>query len=134
MLHGDRGSVSVLVAVLVPCLLLVLALVVDGTDRLRTQAHAEATATETARAALTAVDTRAPTVQLDTRRAATRAQHYLASSGHHGSVAITGDRSVQVTVRHTEPAALGLLTSVHTVTGRAEATLGVGTSQPEKWP
>lgn len=126
--HPDRGSVSVLVAVLLPALLLVLALVVDGADRMRALARADAVAAEAARAALTALDTRTPQITLDTATARSAAQDALAASGHRGEVAFDGDRTVRVTVSHSEPAVIGLLDPVHHVTGRAEAQLGVGTS------
>ncbi|QGK70299.1 hypothetical protein GIY23_12880 [Allosaccharopolyspora coralli] len=127
--HRDTGSVSVLLAVLVPCLLLVFALVVDGTDRLRAQARADAVATETARAALAAVDTRGPTVTLDRSTATTAARRSLAAAGHTGTVGLDGS-TVRVTVTHQSPAAIGLLWSTHHVTGQATADLTVATSTP----
>ncbi|GAB2677262.1 hypothetical protein GCM10027271_42610 [Saccharopolyspora gloriosae] len=126
----DRGSVSVLVAVLLPALLLLLALVVDGADRMRALARADAVAAEAARAALTALDTRTPQITLDTAPARSAAQDALTATGHRGEVAFDGQRTVRVTVAHTEPAPIGLLGPVHHVTGRAEAQLGVGTSNP----
>ncbi|KAA5825439.1 hypothetical protein F1721_32905 [Saccharopolyspora hirsuta] len=123
---SDAGSVTALVAVLVPCLLLVCALVADGADRLRALARADAIAAETARAALTALDTRGPTLTLDTSQAGTTAQRYLAATGHTGTVTIEGDATVRVTVTHTEPARIGLLWDAHTVTGHATATLTTG--------
>lgn len=125
----ERGSVSVLVAVLLPCLLLVLALVVDGADRMRALARADAIAAEAARAALTALDTRGPRISLDPTQARSAAQRVLAASGHHGEITFHG-RAVEVTATHTEPAAIGLFGPTHRVTGHADAALGVGTTHP----
>ena len=123
----DAGSVSVMVAVLIPALLLVLALVVDGSARLRAIARADALAAEAARAANTAVDTRSPTVGIDTAGAARAAADYLARAGHPGQITITGPRTVRVSVTVTEPTTIGLLGPSTQATGTAIAELGVGT-------
>ncbi|WP_275293506.1 hypothetical protein [Amycolatopsis sp. La24] len=123
----DAGSTSVLIAVLVPALLLVLALVVDGSARLRAIARADALAAEAARAANTAVDTRGARVAVDSAAAASAAAAYLAHSGHAGQVTVTGPRAVQVVVTVAEPAPIGLLGSTIAATGSARAELGVGT-------
>ncbi|NKQ51991.1 hypothetical protein HFP15_03740 [Amycolatopsis sp. K13G38] len=123
----DAGSVSVMVAVLVPALLLVFALVVDGSARLRAIARADAVAAEAARAANTAVDTRSSNVGVDTVHAARTAADYLARAGHPGQVTITGPRAVRVTVTVTEPTTIGLLGGSAQATGTALAQLGVGT-------
>ncbi|WP_409496104.1 hypothetical protein [Amycolatopsis sp. cmx-11-12] len=123
----DTGSVTAMIAILVPALLFVLALVVDGSARLRTFACADALAAEAARAANTAVDTRSPHVGIDTATAARTAADYLARAGHPGHVTITGPRAVRVTVTVTEPAPIGLLGRSVQATGTALAELGVGT-------
>ncbi|MGW0891508.1 hypothetical protein [Saccharopolyspora gregorii] len=121
---------SVLVAVLLPALLLLLALVIDGADRMRALARADDAAAEAARAALTAVDTRSPQITLDTATARSAAQDALAASGHHGEIQLDAARTVRVTVTHAEPAVIGLFGPTHHVTGHAEAQLGVGTTDP----
>lgn len=123
----DAGSVSVMIAVLVPALLLVLALVVDGSARLRAIARADALAAEAARAANTAVDTRSSNVGIDTATAARTASDYFARAGHPGQVTIAGARAVRVTVTVTEPTPIGLLGGSAQATGTALAELGVGT-------
>lgn len=123
----DGGSVSVIVAVLVPALLLVFTLVVDGSAQLRAIARADALAAEAARAAGTAVDTRSSTVGLETVSAARAASEYLDRAGHPGQVTITGPRTVRVTVTVTEPALIGLLGGSTRANGTAVAELGVGT-------
>ncbi|MEV0700045.1 hypothetical protein AB0I53_19355 [Saccharopolyspora sp. NPDC050389] len=123
----DEGSVSVLVAVLVPCLLLVFALLVDGADRLRVLARADAVAAEAARAALTALNTRGTTLSLDSHSATAAARRYLADTSHTGTVTLDGATTVRVTVTFSEPAKIGLLWPSHTVTGHATAALATGT-------
>lgn len=125
---GECGSVSVFAAVLVPALLLVLALVVDGTDRLRLHDHADAVAAEAARAGATALDTRGPTVTLDRSAALRAAQSSLAASGHTGSTTIDPTGAVHVSVSHREPAPIGLLGSTLSAAGQATAGLGTGTT------
>ncbi|WP_010310288.1 hypothetical protein [Saccharopolyspora spinosa] len=125
---------SVLIAVLAPCLLLVFAVLVDGADRLRVLARADAIAAETARAALTALDTRGPAITLDPVHAATAARRYLTATHHTGTLVLDGARTVHVTVWHSEPAAIGLLWTTHTVTGSATAQLAVGTNTPGSTP
>ncbi|MEY8042748.1 hypothetical protein AB8O55_25360 [Saccharopolyspora cebuensis] len=124
---------SVLVAVLLPCLLLLLALVVDGAAHLRALARADAIAAEAARAALTALNTRTPHLTLDPTTARRAAHAALAATGHRGEITLDG-RTVRITVAHTEPAALGLFGPTFHVTGRAEAQLGVGTTEPGLTP
>ena len=123
----EAGSVTVMVAVLVFALLLVLALVVDGSAQLRVIARADALAAEAARAAETAVDARGTSVGIDTAGAARTAADYLARAGHPGQVTITGARTVRVTVTITEPATIGLLSRSAQANGTAVAELGVGT-------
>ncbi|MGI8311670.1 hypothetical protein [Saccharopolyspora hattusasensis] len=130
----DGGSVSVLIAVLVPCLLLVFAVLVDGADRLRVLARADAIAAESARAALTALDTRGTAITLDPVHAATAARRYLTTTHHTGTVTLEGAGTVHVTVWHSESAAIGLLWNTHTVTGSATAQLAVGTNTPGSTP
>jgi Flp pilus assembly protein TadG len=125
----DRGSISVMTAILFSALLFVLALVVDGTDRLRALSRADAIATEAARAALSAVDMRGNAVAIDTRAAASAARDYLASAGYPGAVDATAAGEVHVTVALDEPARIGLLHSSYHVVGTATARLGVGTRE-----
>lgn len=124
----DEGSVTVLVAALLPALLLVLALVVDGTDQLRVQSRADAVAAEAARAAGTAIDTRGPSIGIEPAAARDAAQSYLAASGHSGSILLSPGGTVRATAHHAEPAAIGLLSPTAEATGEATAVVGVGTS------
>lgn len=131
---GEQGSVSVLIAVLVPSLLLVLALVVDGTDRLRLQDRADAVAAESARAGATAVDTRGPVLTLDRTAALATAQSALAATSHTGTTTIDPAGAVHVSVSHREPAPIGLLGPTLAATGQATAGLGTGTTSAGTLP
>jgi hypothetical protein len=122
----DRGSVTVLAAVLILALVAALALVVDGAGKLRALNRADAIAAEAGRAALSAVDTRGPAPRLDTPAALHAAHAYLTRVGHPGSVTRTGQQTITVTVTLTEPAAIPLFGASYTVTGHATAELGVG--------
>jgi hypothetical protein len=124
---GDEGSISVIAAVLVPALVLILALVVDGSGKMRAMSRADALAAEAARAAETAVDTRGTTVGIDVNTAVATARSYLQSAGFPGEVTVANARTVNVTVTVDEPAVIGLLGSHYHATGTATAELGVGT-------
>lgn len=121
----DAGSLTVMMAVLVPALLLMVALVVDGAGQLRALSRADAVATEAARAAQTALDTRGSTLTLDTHAAVAAARSYLDEAGHPGQVTITGPDTVTVQVHVTVPAVFGLAGPAHRATGTATARLAV---------
>ncbi|MFC4004937.1 hypothetical protein ACFS2C_23475 [Prauserella oleivorans] len=118
-----------LIAVLVPALLFMLALVVDGAGQLRATARADAIAAEAARAAQTALDTRGATVVVDPAAAVAAAHSYLSAAGENGEVSVIGPRTVRVTVTIAAPAAIGLIQSTHHATGTATAELGIGTDE-----
>ncbi len=130
----EDGSVTVLVAALLPALLLVLALVVDGTNQLRVQSRADAIAAEAARAAGTAINTRGPNIEIDPAAARDAAQSYLAASGHTGTITLLPSGTVRATATHSEPAAIGLLSPTTVATGEATATVGIGTSTAGNLP
>lgn len=108
-IQRDRGSISVLVAVLIPSLLLVLALLVDGTETMRVRDRADAVAGAAARAGATAIDTRSATLALDRAAALHAARSALTATGHTGTVQIVSNDVVHVTAEHTESAPIGLL-------------------------
>lgn len=121
----DAGSITVMMAVLVPALLLMVALVVDGAGQLRALSRADALAAEAARAAETALDTRGSTLTLDTHAAVAAARTYLDQTGHPGRVTITGPDTVTVSVTVTVPAVFGLTGPSHRATATASARLAV---------
>lgn len=132
--RGDDGAMSVLAAVLIPALLFVLALLVDGSGKMRAITRADALAAEAARAAETALDTRGTTIIVDSATAATAAQNYLRNTGNPGEVTIENTRTVRVSVTVEQPATLGLLVDSYRATGTATAVLGVGTRSAGAFP
>ena len=124
---GDEGSISVMTAVLTAALLLVVALLVDASGKMRATGRADTVAAEAARAALSAVDTRSQTVAVDLSAAVSAAQSYLAQAGYPGTVEVTGPRTLTVTIAVTQRAAIGLLGSSYHINATATAELGVGT-------
>lgn len=123
--HDDRGSVSLLLVVMVAALFVSVGLVVDGGAKLRAVQQATAAAGEAARAATQQVDT--GTVQLRGRAhlnpvsARHAAQETLAGAGVEGTVTVT-DGQVHVDASVTRPTLfLGLL-GLTQVTGHGSAT------------
>lgn len=105
-LSGERGSVSVLVAVLAIAFLMVAGLALDGGRKLGALSEARDLADNAARAGAQAVDTDAyqltGTPSLDPSDAEQAALAYLAASGHTGMVAVDGS-TVTVTVSLSVP-------------------------------
>ncbi len=105
-LSDERGSVSVLVAVLAIAFLMVAGLALDGGRKLGALSEARDLADNAARAGAQAVDTDAyqltgaPT--LDPADAEQAALAYLAATGHTGTVAVDGS-TVTVTVSLSVP-------------------------------
>lgn len=127
----ERGSITVMTAVLAAALMLLVGLVVDGAARARALSRADAVAAEAARAAATAVDTRGPTVTVDTTAAVRAAQAYLASAGVTGTVELVGTRTVDVTVTITGSHPVPLPgASGFEVRGHAQVELAVGVTEP----
>ncbi|HYT09237.1 MAG TPA: hypothetical protein VEL73_01100 [Mycobacteriales bacterium] len=124
----ERGSVTVLTALAALALLLMAGLVVDGAGRMRAAGRADRIAAEAARAAVQAADTRGRTLTLDRPAAVRAARRYLAAAGLTGTAAVTGPRTVEVSVTvHGHDLILGLLGDPdYTMTGQATATLAVG--------
>lgn len=123
----DDGSITVLAAAILPALLLMVALVVDGAAQMQAITRADAIAAETARAAETAIDTRGNTITIDAGAAVSAARSYLQGSGNPGTVTIENGHDVRVETSVTEPAPIGLLTATIHATGEATAHLAVGT-------
>jgi Flp pilus assembly protein TadG len=109
-------------------LLLMVGLVVDGGARMRAVGRADRIAGEAARAAVEAADTRGPTLTLNRPAAVAAAHSYLRAAGVHGAAAVTGPRTVQVTVTVSGTyLILGVVgASGYEVSGSAEASLSVG--------
>ncbi|MBT8211552.1 MAG: hypothetical protein KJN71_00270 [Acidimicrobiia bacterium] len=105
-LSDERGSVSVLVAVLAIAFLMVAGLALDGGRKLGALAEARDLADNAARAGAQAVDTDTyqltGTPALDPAVAEQAALDYLAATGHTGMVAVAGS-TVTVTVSLSVP-------------------------------
>ena len=125
---ADAGMVTVFASLAAVGLLLMVGLVVDGGGRMRAVGRADRIATEAARAAAEAADTRGTTVTVDHADAVRAATAYLTAEGVTGTVTATGPRTVHVTVTvHGTYLILSVLgTGNYTVTGSADATLAVG--------
>lgn len=128
----DRGSLTVMTAVLALALLAVAGLVVDGTAQLRAGQHATGAAQQAARAGAEALDAAAlragGPVSVDPAAAAATARAYLSATGYSGTVTVTGQTTLQVTVTVHQPTViLGLIgVDSYTATGTATADLEHG--------
>ncbi|MFI7033613.1 pilus assembly protein TadG-related protein [Microbispora rosea] len=136
MLHSDRGSISGFVVVVMLAALVCLGLVVDGGQKIRAYREAYAVAEEAARAGAGVVDVDRAYAQggrfeLDTASALAAARAYLASSGHQGSVAMAGGRTLRVTVNVSRPTVLLSLIGDVTATASASARMLQGIEQGE---
>lgn len=136
MRRDERGQVTAFVVVFAAAMLLFAGLVIDGGLVLAAQRRATNEAEAAARAGARAVDIPAYRASgdfvLDPQQAASASQAYLAQTGHHGEVAVAGDRVV-VTVSFRQPMqvlGIGGLGSV-TVTGRGEARAARGVDREE---
>lgn len=80
---------------------------------------------------------------VDPAAAAAAARAYLAGSGHPGTVTVTGDRTIQVTVTVTEPAVFTAIIGISQVSATQTATANLfqgitgisgGFANSEGWP
>jgi Flp pilus assembly protein TadG len=113
--HGARsseqGSITILVVILFLALLAAAGLVVDGGAKLRAARQASAVAEEAARAGAGRVNrdqayAHGGSFVIDRTSAVAAARNYLSSSGVTGSVAMSGTRSIRVTVTVDKPTVL----------------------------
>lgn len=124
-LSGDRGSLSILAVVLIPGLLIIIGLAVDGGAKVQATQRANAVADEAARAGGQALDRSAAldgNVTLDVALAAAAAQDYLAAAGVPGSVAVVDGDTLLVTTTVTEPTVLLDLVGIETMTVTGSST------------
>ncbi|MFJ9461033.1 pilus assembly protein TadG-related protein [Kitasatospora sp. NPDC101447] len=123
--RGDRGSISLFVAVAAAALMLLIALVIDGAGKLRALNHAESSAQEAARTGAQAVNAGQAIsgggITIDRNAAQNAAVAYLRSAGVTGTVSWGGDGSIIVTV--TETYTPYFWPGDMTVTGRGSAAL-----------
>jgi Flp pilus assembly protein TadG len=95
--RGERGSVSLLVVIMLPALLFAAGLVLDGGRQLEARRAADGAASAAARAAVQLTDQEAYARRLDPGLAAARASAELVRQDATGSVSVAG-QSVTVTV------------------------------------
>jgi len=132
----DRGSLTLMLAVLMVALLALAGLVIDGGRKLNAAGKAYAIAQEAARAGAGQVDTsvayRSGSFQVDQAQAIAAARDYLAGSGYSGAVSADGADRIRVTVTVTEQTAVLSLIGIDTMTsaGTAVASLVTGVTGP----
>ena len=127
---GDRGSVTLFVAIAAMGLLVLVGLVVDGGAKVRAVQRADRLAAEAARAAGQAIDLTAVMsgreVRVEPREALGAARAYLAAAGNGGTAQLDAEhRSIQVTTTASSGTVfLGLIgISEFTVHGSATVSL-----------
>ncbi|MDX3099989.1 pilus assembly protein TadG-related protein [Nonomuraea angiospora] len=134
----ERGSITPYALIFITVLLLFIGLVVDVGNKLRAGWEAVGIAEETARAGAGQIDRaaayRGDQLVVDRGAALRAAEAHLSSSGHRGSVAISGPASVRVTVTVTRKTWLLSLVGVSSVsmTAHADADLVAGVEGPNR--
>ena len=131
---AERGAIGVFLAVLVPGLLLIIGLAVDGGAKVAAAQRANAIADQAARAGGQALDVAAALtgqVQVDPTAAVAAAQDYLDRNDVRAAVTVVDGDTLQVTTTTTPPTTfLGLIgISTLTVEGSGTADLITGTGQ-----
>ncbi len=139
-LRREDGSITVFILLIIPALLLVIGLTVDGGRRFSAAQQAEADASELARAAAQGVDPNAylqgqiALNQYQVQQAAAGYLHALAAAGVTnvtGTVRITGANTITATVTVNQPTLfLSTLGFPSTVTGSASVVLDHGVLRP----
>jgi Flp pilus assembly protein TadG len=127
----ERGSLTLMLAVLFVALLAMAGLVVDGGAKLDEAEYAAAVAQEAARAGAGMVNqARAYSTgsfAIDRVQALDAAQQYLAVAGVHGTVRTVGADSIGVTVTITEPTKILSIIGISTITSTGSATASLVT-------
>ena len=124
-LSGDRGSLSILTVVLIPGLLMIIGLAVDGGAKVQATQRANAVADEAARAGGQALDRSAALgggVTLAVAAAVSAAQAYLAAADVPGSVAVVDGDTLLVTTTVTQDTVLLDLVGISTMTVTGSST------------
>lgn len=123
---ADQGSITVMVALLLPAVMLVIGLVIDGGNYLRAAREATTVAQEAARAAgqrLTPDALEGQASSVDPIDGADAARSFLRAADVQGQVVISGDTITIATTTTWQPALLGLIgMSSGTATGSATVT------------
>lgn len=99
--NDEKGSITPMVVIFVPVLIIVIGLVVDGAGKIQANDDAQAIAAGASRSAANAVAAQIVTngsVALDTHRARTTALDYISAAGMTGTATVTPTR-ITVTVQ-----------------------------------
>lgn len=129
---AERGAIGVFLAVLVPGLLLIIGLAVDGGAKVAATQRANAIADEAARAGGQALDIAAALtgqVQVDPAAAVAAAQDYLARTSVQGTVTVVDGDTLQVTTTLTEPTTFLGLVGISSLTVEGSGTADLITDQ-----
>lgn len=121
--RDERGESPILVLLLVPVLFLLVGLIVDGGGKIQAGSEATQIAQSAARAGVNAGITSNPTggITINSYKARTGAQEYLAAAGATGNIVVSGDSvTVKATVSYS-PKLLPVGGLDGTGTGTAEA-------------
>jgi Flp pilus assembly protein TadG len=134
--RSERGSLTLMLAVLFIALLALAGVVIDGGAKLAAAENATSIAQEAARAGAgivskTTAYSRGQFV-ISQGAAIVAARQFLASSGYSGTVSPVGNNSIRVSVRITKPTKVLSIISIDsmTVTGTATAQLVSGVTGP----
>jgi Flp pilus assembly protein TadG len=124
---ADRGSLTLMLAVLFVALLALAGVVIDGGAKLTAAENAAAVAQEAARGGA------GPVKEETEDQAIAAANDYLSSAGYAGTAAQgPGNDEIQVTVKVSEPTKVLSIIGIDTITatGRATANLVSGVTGP----
>jgi Flp pilus assembly protein TadG len=134
--EGERGSLTLMLAVLFVALLAMAGIVIDGGAKLNAAENATAIAQEAARSGAGMVNRSSAlstgTFAVDPGQAVAAARAYLARAGYHGNVTLAGNDAIRVTVTVTVPTKVLSLIGIDsmTSTGSATAVLVTGVTGP----
>ncbi len=129
---AERGAIGIFLAVLVPGLLLIIGLAVDGGAKVAATQRANAIADEAARAGGQALDVAAALagqVRVDPASAVAAAQDYLDRNGVQGAVTVVDGDTLTVTTTITEPTTFLGLIGIQTMTVEGSGTADLITDQ-----
>ena len=128
---GDRGSLTLMLAVMFVALLALAGIVIDGGAKLNQAENAAAIAQEAARAGAGMVNQANAythgSFTVDQAQALAAARKYLANSGYHGSALPVGTQSIEVTVTVTGPTRVLSIVGIDSMTSTASATASLVT-------
>ena len=123
--RDERGQAGVFVLLLVPALIIMIGLVVDGGQKTHADQSAQTAAVAAARAATDAASTDQLGGRTGTVSAVRAARSYLSQAGVTGSVQVAAGGRVTIDTTETAPTRFLSIIGIGSVTGRghAESTL-----------